>query len=121
MDLLKSLPIRELTWLPFDFQITSSLSILCSISPNWKKTPNTIPNHIQPPPPLVIIDNELEDEIVEILDSKIGNHHQCKLLYFVQPTDEETSWLPATELDHTQELITDFHTHYPEKPRPLST
>ncbi|KAF8238341.1 hypothetical protein L208DRAFT_1496144, partial [Tricholoma matsutake] len=50
----------------------------------------------------------------------------CKLLYFVrwegyQGTDEETSWLPATELDHAQELVTDFHTHYPGKPRPLFT
>ncbi|KAF8233301.1 hypothetical protein L208DRAFT_1557295, partial [Tricholoma matsutake] len=50
----------------------------------------------------------------EILDSKIDNHCRCKLLYFVwwegyQGTDEETSWLPATELDHAQELVTDFH------------
>ncbi|KAF8239765.1 hypothetical protein L208DRAFT_20897, partial [Tricholoma matsutake] len=88
-------------------------------------TPNTIPNHIQPPPPPVIIDNELEYEIAEILNSKIDNCCQCKLLYFMQwegyqGTDEETSWLPTMELDHTQELIMDYHTHYPGKPGPLS-
>ncbi|KAF8223937.1 hypothetical protein L208DRAFT_1514453, partial [Tricholoma matsutake] len=48
----------------------------------------------------------------------------CKILYLVrwegyQGTDEETSWLPAMELDHSQELLTDFHTHYPQKPGPL--
>ena len=31
-------------------------------------------------------------------------------------TDEEKSWLPATELDHAQELVTEFHVHYLCKP-----
>ena len=86
--------------------------------------PNTIPNHIQPPPPPVEIDDELEYEIAEILDSKIDNHRRCKLLYLVRwtgykGTDEENSWLPATELDHAQEIMSDFRTHYPNKPGPL--
>jgi hypothetical protein len=34
-------------------------------------TLNSIPNHIQPPPPLVIIDKEPEYKISEILDSKL--------------------------------------------------
>jgi len=33
--------------------------------------PNTIPDRIQPPPPLVEVDGELEFEIAEILDSKV--------------------------------------------------
>ncbi|KAF8233515.1 hypothetical protein L208DRAFT_1266501, partial [Tricholoma matsutake] len=50
----------------------------------------------------------------------------CTLLYFVwwedyQGTEKKTSWLPAMELDHAQELIMDFHTCYPEKPGPLPT
>jgi hypothetical protein len=36
-------------------------------------TPNTIPNHIQPLPPPIEIDSEIEYEIVAILDSKINN------------------------------------------------
>ncbi|KAF8233833.1 hypothetical protein L208DRAFT_1553701, partial [Tricholoma matsutake] len=48
----------------------------------------------------------------------------CKILYLVQwegyqGTDKETSWLPVTELDHTQELLVDFHTCYLQKPGPL--
>jgi hypothetical protein len=36
-------------------------------------TPNTIPNHTQPPPPPIKIDSEIEYEIVAILNSKINN------------------------------------------------
>ena len=86
--------------------------------------PNTNLNCIQPPPP-VRIDGDLEYEITEILDSKLDNQHRCKLLYYIQwsgyeGTDKENSWLPATELDHTQELVADFHIHYPNKPGPLA-
>ena len=85
---------------------------------------NTIPNRTQSPPPPVEVDDDLEYEIAEILDSKIDNRRHCKLLYFVrwsgyEGTDEENSWLPATELDHAQEIVTDFHDRYPDKPGPL--
>jgi hypothetical protein len=87
-------------------------------------TPNTIPNCTQPPPPLIEIDSVIEYEIAAILDSKIDNQWKCRLLYFVRwagykGTDEEHSWLPATELEHAQELLSDFHAQYPRKPGPL--
>ena len=78
--------------------------------------PNYIPNCTQPPPPPITIDDELEYEISEILDSKLDNwRHVCKLLYLVkwsvyEGTDEETSWLPANELGHASEIISEFHT-----------
>ena len=86
--------------------------------------PNTIPNCTQPPPPPVEINGKIKYEIAEILDSKIDNRRRCKLLYYVkwsgyEGTDEETSWLPATELEHAQELVSDFHSRYPQKPGPL--
>ena len=77
--------------------------------------PNTIPNHVQPPPLPVEIEGEPEYEIAEILDSKIDqHHHNCKLLYLVcwlgyEGTDKETSWLLAMELGHASDLISDFH------------
>ncbi|KAF8223714.1 hypothetical protein L208DRAFT_1158285, partial [Tricholoma matsutake] len=60
----------------------------------------------------------------EVLDSKVDNRRRCKILYLVrwegyQGTNEETSWLPVTELDHAQELLVDFHTRYLQKPGPL--
>lgn len=88
---------------------------------------NTIPNWMQHLPPLVDINGELEFEITEILDSKFDNwRHLSKLLYLVRwtgykGTDEETSWLLATELGNASELVADFHAAYPNKPSPLRT
>jgi hypothetical protein len=86
--------------------------------------PNTIPNRVQSPPPPVEIDGEPEFEISEILDSKLDNRRRCKLLYLVrwagyEGTDEETSWVLATELGHASEIVADFHLAYPDKPGPL--
>ena len=90
-------------------------------------TPNTIPGCEEPPLPPVIIDGESEFIMSEILDSKIDNRHRtCKLLYLVKwagydGTDEETSWLLATELGHAQEVVDDFHKAYLNKPGPLAS
>ena len=88
-------------------------------------TPDEIPNRTQPPPPPIEVEGETEYEIAEIVDSKLDQRRACKLLYLVrwygyEDTDEEFSWLPATELDHAQEAIADFHKSYPTKPGPLS-
>jgi len=89
--------------------------------------PNTIPDRIQPPPPLVEVDGEPEFEISEILDSKVDHQHKtCKLLYLVrwsnyEGTDEETSWLLTTELGNATELLEDYHVWYPDKPEPLAS
>ena len=91
------------------------------------ETPNTIPNRIQPPPPPVIIDGEPEYEISEIVDSKVDRRYRCQLQYLVkwagyENTNEESSWISASELDHASELISDFHQAQPDKPGPnLST
>jgi hypothetical protein len=84
-------------------------------------TPSDIPNCIQDPPPPIEIDSELEQEIAEILNSRIDHRYKCKHLYLVKwlgydGTDQETEWLPATELVHAQEPIADFHKAYPSKP-----
>ena len=88
--------------------------------------PNTIPNHVQPPPLPVEIEGKPEYEIAEILDSKIDRHcHNCKLLYLVcwlgyEGMDKETSWLLATELGHASDLVSNFHSQYPSKLGPHS-
>ena len=86
-------------------------------------TPNPYPDQTPAPKPLIIIDDELEYEISEILDSKIDKRRRCKLLYLVQwagyeGTDKETSWLPVSKLGHASEYISDFHHAYPDKPGP---
>ena len=89
-------------------------------------TPNEILNCVQSLPPPVDVQGDLEYEISEVLDSKIDRRQSCELLYLVrwlgyENTDEEFSWLPATELDHAKDLISDFHSTYPDKPGPLSS
>ena len=97
---------------------------MCSIHPVFHismikpTTPNSFLGWNSIPDPPVIIDGEPEYEISSILDSKIDKQHKCKLQYLVQwtsyeGTDEETSWLPASELPHASELISDFYQAYP--------
>jgi hypothetical protein len=47
------------------------------------ETPNTILNRIQPLPPLIDVDGDIEYEVSEILDSKINKWCKCQLLYLV--------------------------------------
>ena len=87
-------------------------------------TPNQFPNRIQVPEPLIIINSDSKYEISEILDSRIDKRCKCKLLYLVKwagykGMDEETSWLPASELGHASEVVSDFHLAYPSKTGPL--
>ena len=89
-------------------------------------TPNEIPGRSEPPPPPIVIDGEPEFEIEAILDSKIDKRRRaCQLLYLVkwsgyEGTEDETSWILATELNHAWDIVADFHSAYPNKPRPLS-
>jgi len=87
-------------------------------------TPNTFQQRSEPPPAPVIIDGEPEYEISKIVDSKIDRRRACKLLYKViwlgyEDTNNDSEWLPATELEHAKELVNDFHLKYPAKPGPL--
>ena len=89
-------------------------------------TRNTIPNRVQPPPPPIEVNEDIEFEIFEILDSKIDKRRKCQLLYLVcwtgyEGTDQEMDWLSALELTRAQELVQDFHNSYPNKPGPLNS
>ena len=51
---------------------------------------------------------------------------KCKLLYYVcwlgyEGSDEEFTWLPATELNHASNIVFNFHSAYPAKPGPLAS
>jgi len=86
--------------------------------------PNTFQQHSEPLPAPVIIDEEPEYEVSKIVDSKIDRWRVCKLLYKViwlgyEDTDNDSEWLPATELEYAKELVNNFHLKYPTKPEPL--
>ena len=87
-------------------------------------TPNTFQQRFEPLPAPMIVDGEPEYEISKIVDSKIDCWRACKLLYKViwlgyEDTDNDSEWLPATELEHAKELVNDFHLKYPAKLEPL--
>ena len=87
-------------------------------------TPNIFQQCSEPLPAPVIIDREPEYKISKIVDSKIDCRRACKLLYKViwlgyKDTDNDSKWLPATELEHAKELVDNFHLKYPSKPGPL--
>jgi len=87
-------------------------------------TSNIFLHRSKPLPASVIIDRELEYKISKIVDSKIDCQRACKLLYKViwlgyEDTGNDSKWLPAMELEHTKELVNNFHLKYLSKPGPL--
>ena len=110
----------------FTLRLPSSMRVIhpvFHVSMLEPSTPNLFPAREAIPEPPVILDREPEYEISEILDSKIDKCRKCRLQYLVrwmgyEGTDEETSWLPASELGHASEVVSDFHQAYPEMPGP---
>jgi len=103
---------------------------MCSVYPVFHvsmlepTTSNTFSERIQLAPTLVIIDGELKYEISRIVDSKINHRQACKLLYKViwlgyEDTRDESEWIPASELSHAINLVSNFHITYPAKPSSL--
>ena len=80
-------------------------------------TKSPFPGRNLSPPPPVNINNEVEYEVDEILDSRIKYK---KLQYFVNwkgySVDERT-WEPASHLANSPNLVANFHAKYPNKPR----
>jgi hypothetical protein len=78
--------------------------------------PNPFEGRILPPPDPVEIDDELEFEVEEILDSRI---HRRRLQYLVAWKGygpEVNSWEVAEYLKNAQDELDDFHQRFPEKP-----
>jgi len=86
--------------------------------------PNIFQQRSEPLPASVIINRKPEYEISKIVNSKIDCRRACKLLYKViwlgyENTDNNSEWLPATELEHAKELVNNFHLKYSSKLGPL--
>ena len=81
-------------------------------------TTNPFPTRNLDPPPPIEIENDLEYEVENILDSRY-NKRRRRLEYFVQWQGyDEPSWEGAHNLTHAPELLTHFHQRYPHKPSP---
>ena len=79
---------------------------------------STISGRLQPAPPLVEVENHDEYEVEEVLDSR---RRKGKLQYLIhwQGYDlSERTWEPATNLANAQLNVREFHSRYPQKPKP---
>ncbi len=81
-----------------------------------KASTDLLTNHVNKLPPLVIINNEEEWEVENILDIK---SHQDKFQYQVKWVgwDENREWYNTTGFENSPEIIEDFHSRYPNKPK----
>jgi len=77
-----------------------------------------IPGHNQPPPPLVVIQEQQDWEVENAFDSR---RHQNQIQYLVKWTgfhDPDRTWYQAPNFLNLPALVCQFHEEYPEKPAP---
>lgn len=101
--------------LPVDYKIHNVFHV-SQLEPH---TTDIIPEMQRPPaPPPDLIDGVEEYEVESILDSKISHR---RLRYLVQYAGRGAFWQDASNLTHCDDLLHDFHTKYPTKPRSFPT
>ena len=75
-----------------------------------------IPARTQPPPLSVIVDNDVEYEVEEILDSKISHKRLFYLVKWKGYPILDNSWELASHVTNCKDLIAKFHSRYLKKP-----
>ena len=78
---------------------------------------SSIPGRILPPPPPVEIDNAVEYEVEEILDSRIRNGKLEYLIHWRGYNISERTWEPSSNVTNAPEKVLEFHQQYPHKPK----
>jgi Chromo (CHRromatin Organisation MOdifier) domain len=81
---------------------------------------STIPDRTQDPLPPVVVDDELEWEVEEILDSKFRRRQLFYKVRWINYPPSDDSWQPASDVANSQDLVDEFHSRYPNKLRSLS-
>ena len=76
-----------------------------------------IPKRIFPPPPPVGIDQEIEYEIEEILNSRIRHGHLEYYIYWKDYNINKRTWECLSNVTIAPKKIQEFHQRYPNKPK----
>ena len=81
-------------------------------------TPDSIPDRTSAPPRPVIGNGREEEEVEEVLNSRL---YRRKLQYLVKWkgwSRENNTWEPAEHLENAPRLVSDFHRAHPSAPAP---
>ena len=101
-----------------ELQLPQSMKIHNVFYSNLLQKASTDPltNQVNEPPPPVIINNEEEWKVENIFNAK---SHQGKLQYRVKWVgwDEDREWYDVAGFENSLEIVKDFYSCYPKKPR----
>jgi len=76
------------------------------------------PGRTQPPPPPVELEDDVEWEVEEILDSRIQRGKIQYLVHWLGYGPHERTWEPPDHLSNATEAVAEFHQRYPNRPAP---
>ena len=74
-------------------------------------------NRRPPPPAPLVIDDEMEYEVEEIVDSRIYYNRLQYLVKWLGYDHYDNSWQSPEDVQHAKELVAEFHQKYPSKPK----
>jgi hypothetical protein len=78
---------------------------------------DAFPQRQQQPPPPIEVDGEQHYEVADILDSRRRGRKVLYLVRWEGYGPENDTWEPIESLSGSKELLEDFHSAYPDKPR----
>ncbi len=72
---------------------------------------NSIEGRIEPPPPPIVVEGELEYEVEDILDSRIRRNRKEYLVKWKGYDGiDAVTWEPESNVEHLADLLQKFHT-----------
>ena len=77
-----------------------------------------LPGRVQPPPPAVEVEGELEYIVARVLDSKVERGRLKYLVDWEGYGPEERTWEPAEHVVNAPDVVAEYHRTYPLRPSP---
>ena len=106
-------------WLPVTWKSIYPIFNECVLSPYHAPT---FPSQKRLSPPLPdLVGGYKEQEVEEILDSRLRRDHLEYLVHWKGFPREEHEWKKSADLQHARDAMADFHRAHPAKPWPMPT